>query len=226
MRLPNLSQKLAPLLALFASSAIAQDSAKGPSMPAFSWDTVPRYMHVRKVTAFTPEEIAHLATFPLITFEKTTGLREYGSTEQGTEMAAQAVKQLNPEAKILYYRNILVHYSCYKADKQLKSIENPFLADQSGNTKLIRNRVPAYDLSNRKVETWWLKNAQDICSSENIDGLFVDGNIKALERGSSILQKIALLAGGPTSNHVDFEQASVRFTHSLLINLSPFLFQP
>ncbi|MDB4506594.1 putative glycoside hydrolase family 15 protein [Akkermansiaceae bacterium] len=152
-------------------------------MPAFSWDTVPRYMHVRKVTAFTPEEIAHLATFPLITFEKTTGVKEFGSTEQGTEMAAQAVKHLNPDTKILYYRNILVHYDCYQADKQLKRIKAPFLADQSGNTKLVRNRVPAYDLSNKKVAAWWLKNAQSVCSSKHIDGLFVDGNIKVLEKG-------------------------------------------
>ncbi|MDB4282280.1 putative glycoside hydrolase family 15 protein [Akkermansiaceae bacterium] len=152
-------------------------------MPAFSWDTVPRYMHVRKVTAFTPEEIAHLATFPLITFEKTTGVKEFGSTERGTEMAARAVKHLNPDAKIFYYRNILVHYDCYQADKQLKRIKAPFLADQSGNTKLVRNRVPAYDLSNKKVAAWWLKNAQSVCSSKHIDGLFVDGNIKVLEKG-------------------------------------------
>jgi hypothetical protein len=152
-------------------------------MPAFSWDSVPRYMHVRKVTAFTPAEVAHLATFPLITFEKTTGLKEFGSTERGTALAAQAVKKLNPDTKILYYRNILVHYSCYEADKQLKSITAPFLAEQSGNTKLVRKVAPAYDLSNEEVQAWWLKNAQQVCSSPHIDGLFVDGNIKALEKG-------------------------------------------
>ena len=63
-------------------------------LPEFSWDTVPRYMHVRKVTAFTPEETAYLAAFPLITFEKTTGMKEFGSTEQGTLQAAEAVKHI------------------------------------------------------------------------------------------------------------------------------------
>ncbi|MDA7881894.1 putative glycoside hydrolase family 15 protein [Akkermansiaceae bacterium] len=179
MKIPAIFIYSAALLVLLASNSLAESKP----MPPFSWDTVPRYMHVRKVTAFTPEEINYLATFPLITFEKTTGLKEFGSTERGTEMAAQAVKKINPHTKILYYRNILVHYSCYAADKQLKSIDKPFLSDQSGAIKLVRKKAPAYDLSNKQVQEWWLKNAQTVCASQHIDGLFVDGNIKALEPG-------------------------------------------
>ncbi|MEN8693434.1 MAG: putative glycoside hydrolase [Akkermansiaceae bacterium] len=172
-----------PLIAIAViSTSFAQEKITAKKMPAFSWDTVPRYMHVRKVTAFTPEEIKHLATFPLLTFEKTTGVREFGSTERGTESAAASVKQANPDAKILYYRNIFVHYDCYAADKELKKIDTPFLSDQKGNTKLVRNRVPGYDLSNQALKNWWIKNAQEVCASENIDGLFIDGNIKALEQ--------------------------------------------
>lgn len=157
-------------------------------MPEFSWDTVPRYMHVRKAKAFTPEEIDYLATFPLITFEKTTGIEDFGSTEAGTEKAAKAVKKINPDAKILYYRNIIVHYSCYHADKQLEDIAGAFLEDKNGNTKLVRNRVQAYDLSNPKVQDWWLDNAKWVCSLKNIDGVFIDGNIKALESGYLLRQ--------------------------------------
>jgi len=150
-------------------------------LPEFSWDTVPRYMHVRKVTAFTPEETAYLASFPLITFEKTTGMKEFGSTEQGTLQAAEAVKRINPRTKILYYRNILVHYGMYEADKKLEAVSDPFLVDQKGSTKLVRGKVPAYDLSNKAVQSWWLDHAKKVCASEYIDGLFVDGNVKVLE---------------------------------------------
>lgn len=150
-------------------------------LPDFSWDTVPRYMHVRKATAFTPEEAEYLATFPLITFEKTTGAREFGGTEAGTVQAAKAVKAINPRTKILYYRNILVHYSSYAANAQLASISNAFLADKKGNQKLVRKTVKAYDLSNPAVQSWWLTHAKQACKSEYIDGIFVDGNIKALE---------------------------------------------
>lgn len=164
------------------TTASAEEPTSTKAMPSFSWDTVPRYMHVRKVTSFTSKELKHLASFPLITFEKTTGVREFGSTERGTEIAAQAVKKINPDAKILYYRNIFVHYDCYAADQQLKTIDSPFLSDPKGNTKLVRNRVPAYDISNKKVQDWWLTSAQNVCASDHIDGLFIDGNIKALEK--------------------------------------------
>lgn len=155
----------------------------GTRLPNFSWDTVPCYMHVRKATAFTPEEIRYLASFPLITFEKTTGKQDTGSTEKGTLRAALAVKTLNPRVKILYYRNILVHYSAYDADGPLDAIPGALLSDKNGNTKLIRNRVAAYDLSNPKLQAWWLGHAREVCNSPYIDGLFVDGNIKVLEPG-------------------------------------------
>jgi hypothetical protein len=173
---------LVPPGTLLAANSFTRSSPPG-RMPPFSWDTVPRYMHVRKVTAFTPEEVNYLASFPLVTFEKTTGSKEFGSTEAGTEMAAKAVKRINPSTKILYYRNILVHYPCYHDDQKLEKIKGAFLVDQKGNSKLVRQQVRAYDLSNKDVQAWWLGNAQWVCSSKYIDGLFVDGNIKVLEPG-------------------------------------------
>ncbi|WP_168432903.1 putative glycoside hydrolase [Pontiella sulfatireligans] len=140
-------------------------------------------MHVRKAAAFTPEEIEYLASFPLVTFEKTTGMKDAGSTEKGTWLAAKAIKTVNPRCKILYYRNILVHYAMYGADKELADIPGAFLSDKKGNTKLVRQKVPAYDLSNSMVRKWWLRNAELTCKSKYIDGLFVDGNIKVLEEG-------------------------------------------
>jgi hypothetical protein len=57
------------------------------------------------------------------------------------------------------------------------------LCDGTGDTKLIRNRVPAYDLSNPRLRAWWLSHAEEVCRQPCIDGLFVDGNIKVLEPG-------------------------------------------
>jgi hypothetical protein len=169
--------------AVFACSLCVGSVAAAERMPVFSWDTVPRYMHVRKTTAFTDKEIEYLATFPLITFEKTTGMKDAGSTEEGTLAAAKAVKKVNPRTKILYYRNILVHYPLYQADDELGSIQGALLADKKGDTKLVRGKGAAYDLSNKKVQEWWLDNAKEVCRFGYIDGLFVDGNIKVLEEG-------------------------------------------
>ncbi len=152
-------------------------------LPQFGWDRVPLYVHIRKDTAFTAEEIQHLATFPLITFEKSTGNKDSGSTEAGTLKAAKAVKAINPDTKILYYRNVIVHYGGYAANDSLNDIPDAFLVDKDGHNKLIRGRVQAYDLSNKALRGWWLAAAQDVCSDPAIDGIFLDGVVKVLEPG-------------------------------------------
>ena len=92
------------LLAVLLASLSTLQAAESPApvanperMPAFSWDRVPLYVHIRKDTAFTEEEIRYLATFPLITFEKATGHTDSGSVEAGTLKAARAVKAINPD---------------------------------------------------------------------------------------------------------------------------------
>ena len=149
-------------------------------MPAFRWDTLPLYMHIRKVDAFTAEELDFLAGFPLITLEKTTGARTYGSTDEGTIQAAKAIKQVNPAAKVLFYRNVIVHYGGYSFDQQLDDIPNWYLIDKRGKEQLIRNECQAYDTSNSALRKWWVTTATDVCKSPYVDGVFLDGNVKVL----------------------------------------------
>jgi hypothetical protein len=151
--------------------------------PEFTWDRIPLYMHVRKATSYTDKEIAFMAKFPLITFEKANGHSEHGSVEKGTLISARAVKKVNPKAKILYYRNVIVHYGSYAANKELEKIPGGILKDKEGNTKLVRNRVQAYDLSNPNLRNWWVDTCKNMTSDPAIDGIFLDGNIKALESG-------------------------------------------
>ena len=151
--------------------------------PRFTWDRIPLYMHIRKATSYTDEEIAFLAKFPLITFEKANGHDDHGSIEAGTLIAARAVKEINPDTTILYYRNVMVHYGGYAANKGLEHIPGALLRDEKGGTKLVRNRVEAYDLSNPDLRTWWVDNCSSMTADPNIDGIFLDGNVKALEPG-------------------------------------------
>jgi hypothetical protein len=140
-------------------------------------------MHIRKGKSYSENEIAFLARFPLITFEKSNGHLDHGSVEKGTLIAARAVKKLNPKTKILYYRNVIVHYGSYESNKALEKIPKALLADAKGNTKLVRNRVQAYDLSNPAVRRWWVESCSQVAADPAIDGIFLDGNIKALEPG-------------------------------------------
>jgi hypothetical protein len=185
----KLPQKKIIAMAIFVLAGVAnsQDGLaqeeKVRPYPEFSWDRIPLYMHIRKERAYTDQEIKFIAKFPLITFEKANGHREFGSVEEGTLIAARAVKRVNPKTKILYYRNVIVHYGNYEANKKLKEIPGALLKDKKGNTKLVRNRVEAYDLSNAKLRKWWANTCSSVTADPAIDGIFFDGNIKALEPG-------------------------------------------
>ena len=161
-------------------SVIKNEVAERSVMPEFSWDTLPLYMHIRKSKRFNTKELEYLSQFPLITLEKFTGAKSFGTTDGGIIQAAKAIKKLNPKAKVLFYRNVICHYDGYRCNKQLESVPDPFLVDKSGNLSLIRDRIKAYDTSIPELRDWWVTSARDICKSRYIDGLFLDGNIKIL----------------------------------------------
>lgn len=170
---------------LFVSPLVAQKNETNKKLPEFSWDTMPLYMHLRKATAFTNEEIEYLAKFPLITFEKTTGSRAYGSTEKGTIKAAKAVKDINPNAKILYYKNVVINWGGYKGDESfLKKNPDGLLFNSEGEKALMPNKKTGFfDLTKEKVRSHWLSNVSKVTSSPYIDGVFMDANIKVLVPG-------------------------------------------
>jgi len=153
------------------------------SRPQFSWDHVPLYMHVRKSKGFTPKELNYLAGFPLITLEKTTGSKTHGSSEAGARAAAKAIKELNPDTRILYYRNVICNYSSYDVNSDLNDIPGAFLEGKNGKTKLHQGQRELYDLSNPALRKWWLDHCIEMAGHDEIDGLFLDGNIKALSPG-------------------------------------------
>lgn len=183
---------IATSINLFTLSCNAQDkevnkeasspvTARQENFPEFSWDRIPLYMHIRKAKAYTADEIEFLSKFALLTFEKSNGYRTHGSNEKGTLISAKAVKKLNPKSKILYYRNVIVHYGSYAANKELEKISGALLEGSKGETKIVRGKVAAYDLSNPKMRQWWVDHCKQMTADPAIDGLFLDGNIKALE---------------------------------------------
>ena len=164
-------------------SSLSVQAQEHKNYPEFSWDHVPLYMHMRKSKAFTPEELKYLAGFPIITLEKTTGAATYGSTEKGSLEAAKAIKEINPQAKMLYYRNAMINYGGYDVNESLADIPGKFLEDSKGNAGLHgRNGAnEVYDLSNGTLRKWWVDHCAEMAANDQIDGIFIDGNIKALE---------------------------------------------
>ena len=188
-----MSRNLISLLAIvimFTSSCTFQHkvaekdlSIKSQSnLPEFSWDTMPLYMHLRKATKFTKEELKYIAKYPLITFEKTTGSTTFGSTEKGTKEAAKAVKKINPNAKILYYKNVVINWGGYRDDESfLKNNPEALLVDANGEKALMPNKKTRFfDISKDYVRSHWLSHVGKVTSSPYIDGVFMDANIKVL----------------------------------------------
>jgi len=150
--------------------------------PAFSWDKMPLYMHLRKVEPFTDKELEYLAQFPLITLEKTTGSAAYDGTEKGSIQAAKAIKKVNPKAKILYYRNSIINWPSYRNDEIfIKKNPDALLLDSLGAYALMRNKkTKFFDISKKNVQAYWLNNVITHASNEYIDGIFIDASYKVL----------------------------------------------
>ena len=111
--------------------------------------------------------------------EKTTGASTYGSSEAGAIAAAQGIKAINPDSKVLYYRNVLVHYpNTYAVDTGLNTISEPFLKNHNGDLVLHRDIRPHFDLSNESVRRWWVDHVVDMSNKEEIDGIFYDAIAK------------------------------------------------
>lgn len=172
------------------SSSLDGQAGAYSKYPEFSWDTIPWYMHVWKKTDFTHEELDYLAQFPLITFEKATGVSD-GSVQQGTLKAARGVKRRNPEAKILYYKNIVIDWRGSAASKELATIEDAYLKSKDGSyaTFSPNSSIKFFDIGLPEIRAWWMKDARRMLGDPSIDGIFIDANIKVLVDGYFLRQK-------------------------------------
>jgi hypothetical protein len=64
----------------------------------------------------------------------------------------------------------------------MEVIDNPLLVDATGNAMIVHSgKRGAYDLTNPELQEWWLDHCVEMAAHPEIDGLFIDGNIKALE---------------------------------------------
>jgi hypothetical protein len=151
--------------------------------PKFSWDHIPRYMHTYKLTDFEQEELEYLAQFPLITIEKAQAIQQGGNNfvQRGTTVAAEGIKALNPDAKVLYYKNIIIDWHGSDATPALEAIENSYLKKTNGDFLTIGGRYRKYfDVSMPAVRNWWIEDASRMLNEPSIDGLFIDAHPKIL----------------------------------------------
>lgn len=163
------------------ADALKERRAMQKKFPEFFWDQIPRYMHVWKRASYTDEELEFLADFPLITFEKSQGTAE-GSVQEGTLKAARAVKERNPKAKILYYKNIVIDWTGSAASQELETIEGGYLQSEDGTYPVVNqnSKCKFFDISLPEVQQGWMDDATQMLDDPSIDGIFIDANITVL----------------------------------------------
>jgi hypothetical protein len=164
-----------------------QSLASPAKLPSFSWDTVPVWLRVRKSTAYTPEEIARIARYPLVVFEKANGYGTYGNVESGTVAAAKAVKQVNPNTKIIFYFNAVIEYGNYRANEEFDKHADTWAVRKNGRIFQFKDTYRLFDLSQPAVQQWWAKTAESMAGHPEIDGVFIDAICKALTHGDAYM---------------------------------------
>ncbi len=146
--------------------------------PNFSWDTVPLYAHFGDREGMNDEEVEFIAShYDFIVLEKAHGIEKYGYTEQGTIEDVARIKALNPQAKMLYYWNLLLDYPLYEASLTREDDQSWFIHGADGELDLKGTGPGAlkkYDLSNEDWRHWWVSVAKDMLKRGSMDGVFID----------------------------------------------------
>jgi len=143
---------------------------------AFSWETVPVYIHFGKASApLTEDELRFVASISdFVCFEKGHGKDAFGSTEKGIAYDAERLKALNPEMKVLFYWNTFLNYELYDACGEFAQHPEWVFRDGNGNPIYKVRTLEQYNLLNPEFRNWWASIAGRAIHEYGCDGIFMD----------------------------------------------------
>jgi hypothetical protein len=138
--------------------------------PHFSWDRVPLYAHLGIGDGLEPDQINFLADrFKLIAF--TGGRITRGSLEQNIAAAARAIKERNPQAKVLFYWASDIPKGQWRASNANFPKDGYVRPAVAGSMKGEKS----FDVTKPAVRDWWTGVAAKAVTEYSCDGIFVDG---------------------------------------------------
>lgn len=161
---------------LFLVASVTANAKNG--YPEFSWDRVPVALHLGEPERdFTQEETEFIARFPLVCFEKSQGVGEHKDSAKGAFVATEAVKKINPDAKILFYWNSWVDWGKFsKYQKRYTELHPEWtLLGNDGEPFVFPGDRWMFDQSREDLHTWWIDAVEDAVENHDMDGVFVDG---------------------------------------------------
>lgn len=168
-----------------APTAAGQSKETAYKLPEFSWDAVPVWLRVRKSTAYSDDEIAQIAQYPVVVFEKANGHVTYGDVESGTLAAARAVKQISPTTKLIFYFNAVIEYNGYRANQEFDRNAERWAVREHGEIFRFKDRYHLHDLTQPEVQEWWIRTAKGMADHPEIDGVFIDAICKVNARSDA-----------------------------------------
>mmetsp|Transcript_20355 Transcript_20355/g.43621 ORF Transcript_20355/g.43621 Transcript_20355/m.43621 type:complete len:389 (-) Transcript_20355:35-1201(-) len=146
------------------------------AFPEWNWDHVHTWVAIRRTDEYSDEQIHALAAQNIVMLEKTNGVRAYGSVEEGTLQVAKRIKKVNPNVKILFYHNSMVHYT--GPNFKYLAYED-FNEDWAMTGWKWMRKYLSYDHTNLEFREWWIQRALDMVAYDEIDGIFIDAIVKA-----------------------------------------------
>ncbi|WP_158134907.1 putative glycoside hydrolase [Photobacterium damselae] len=151
--------------------------------PSFSWETVPRWLAVRKATAFSNDEVNIIANnYNIVMLEK-SNKQGLDTVDAGILNAANRLKDISSNITTLYYFNARVHYTGYSSDQEYEDNAWDWSTkkiDENGVESIyyFKDRYYWHNFASLGMRDWWARSVIDVVSNPQIDGLFIDAIAK------------------------------------------------
>jgi hypothetical protein len=151
--------------------------ASSSNFPSFSWDTVPRWLIVRKASAYTDAEVDSMAVhYDLIVWEK-ANKAGFDTNDEGILDVSTRVRAVNPSIKNIFYFNSWIHYTGYRSDETYNTWDWSDHTTDTNGTEIVYQFKDLYCTHNYAVSEmrdWWVNSLLDITTNSVIDGIMID----------------------------------------------------
>ena len=153
--------------------------------PAFSWETVPKFIHTSNATGpVNAGALALMAKFAMVTVEKFQGACGNEKTSSpACDQEAQiievlrGVKQINPNVSAVFYYNSVLDFNQYKLHALMEADPSLMLHDSTGQVIRIgggHKVSDVFDFSNPATRALFIEECVNATKSGIVDGCFCD----------------------------------------------------
>jgi len=138
------------------------------------WATIPRGICIWKNRPFTQEEITAVAKYPLVQTMIPNGIPWRG----GDGNIALEIKKRNPDALVIGYKNIVVHYEYHAHPEIFRDHPDWFIYDRQGKPAMHNGKRPLHDLRKPAMRQWWVDDVHGLLATPGFDGILIDAVTK------------------------------------------------